>query len=146
MRKSFAGAVAFAVTFAVASVMSVTAASQVRAQSIAGDWDASYNSPGGPIAFKLALKVDGEKLTGTVRRSTGDAPLTGTVKGDSVRFSYSIKYGDNELAVTISAKVTGGTAMKGTVDFAGQVQEAFEAKKVSAAGGAEQLEAAGPPM
>lgn len=142
MRKSFAGAVAFAV----ASVISVTAASQVRAQGIAGDWDANYNSPGGPIAFKLALKVDGEKLTGTVKRSAGDAPLSGTVKGDSVRFSYSIKYGDNELAVTISAKVTGGTAMKGTVDFAGQVQEAFEAKKVSAMGGAEKLEAASPPM
>jgi len=126
--------------------MSATAISSAAAQSIAGDWDANYNSPGGPIAFKLALKVDGEKLTGTVKRSTGDSPLSGTVKGDSVRFSYAIKYGDNELAVTISAKVTGGTVMKGTVDFAGQVQEAFEAKKVSAAGGTEKLGAAVPPM
>lgn len=120
----------FAVT--VASVVSVVSASSLRAQGVAGDWDASYNSPGGPIAFKLALKADGEKLTGTVKRSAGDSPLTGTVKGDSVKFSYSIKYGDNEVAVTIVAKVTGGNAMKGSVDFAGQVQEAFEAKKVSA--------------
>lgn len=120
----------FAVT--VASVVSIVSASSLRAQSIAGDWDASYNSPGGPIAFKLALKVDGEKVTGTVKRSAGDSPLTGTVKGDSVSLNYSIKYGDNEVAVTIVAKVTGGNAMKGSVDFAGQVQEAFEAKKVSA--------------
>ena len=142
MRKSFAGAVAFAV----ATAISVTSAAQVFAQNIAGDWDASYNSPGGPIAFKLALKVDGEKLTGTVKRASGDAPLTGTVKGDSVRFSYTIKYGDNELAVTIAAKVTGGTAMKGTVDFAGQVQESFEAKKVSAASAVAKLEGVSTPM
>ena len=142
MRKSFAGAVAFAV----ASVISVTSAPQVFAQGVAGDWDASYNSPGGAIAFKLALKVDGEKLTGTVKRSSGDSPLAGSVKGDSVHFSYNIKYGDNELAVTIAAKVTGGTVMRGTVDFAGQVQEPFEAKKVSAAGGLEKLERAGTPM
>ena len=142
MRKSFAGTIAFAV----ASVISVTSALPVRAQSIAGDWDANYNSPGGPIAFKLALKVDGEKLTGTVKRAAGDSPLSGTVKGDSVRFSYNIKYGDNDLALTISAKVTGGAVMKGTVDFAGQVQEAFEARKVSAGGGAEKLEGSGTPM
>lgn len=129
-----------------ASILSATTVSSAAAQSIAGDWDANYNSPGGPIAFKLALKVDGEKLTGTVKRAAGDSPLIGTVKGDSVRFSYTIKYGDNELALTISAKVTGGTVMKGTVDFAGQVQEAFEAKKVSAGGGIEKLEAAFPPM
>ncbi len=32
----------------------------VYAQSIAGNCDASYSSPGGPITFQLALKVDGE--------------------------------------------------------------------------------------
>ena len=117
-----------------AALISATSVSSARAQSIAGDWDANYNSPGGPIAFKLTLVVDGEKLTGTVKRPAGDSPLAGSVKSDTVRFSYSIKYGDNDLEVTIVAKVTGGTAMKGTVDFAGQVQEAFEAKKVSAPG------------
>ncbi|MEP6835524.1 MAG: hypothetical protein ABJB74_19210 [Gemmatimonas sp.] len=117
-----------------ASIISAATVSSASAQSIAGDWNASYNSPGGPIAFKLAFIVDGEKLTGTVKRSSGDVPLTGTVKGDSVRFSYTIKYGDNDLLLSIVAKVTGGTAMKGSVDFAGQAQESFEAKKASATG------------
>ena len=103
---------------------------------------------GPAIADDITLgdDFDGEKLTGTVKRASGDAPLTGTVKGDSVRFSYTIKYGDNELAVTIAAKVTGGTAMKGTVDFAGQVQESFEAKKVSAASAVAKLEGVSTPM
>ncbi len=89
-----------------------------------------------------------------MQRTAGDSPLVGTVKGDSVRFSYNIKYGDYELALIISAKFTGGTVVKGTVDFAGQVQEAFEAFeafetfeawKVSAVGGIEKLEGARPP-
>ena len=141
MRKLFAVPMAAAV----ASVISVTGAAQLSAQSIAGDWNANYNSPGGPIAFKIAFMVDGEKLTGTVKRTAGDSPLTGTVKGDSVRFSYTIKYGDNDLLLTIIAKVTGGTAMKGSVDFAGQAQESFEAKKASAVGISEKHEGAGSP-
>lgn len=127
-------------TVAVASVISITSASTLTAQSVAGDWNASYNSPGGPIAFKLALVVDGEKLTGTVKRTAGDSPLTGTVKGDSVRFSYTIKYGDNDLLLTVVAKVTAGTVMKGMVDFAGQAQESFEAKKASPAGAPARLD------
>ncbi|MGV3711016.1 MAG: hypothetical protein ACO1Q7_19490 [Gemmatimonas sp.] len=129
MRKVFAAAIA--------TVISLSAANTVSAQGVTGDWDAFYNSPGGgKISFKLALKVDGEKLTGTVKRSAGESPLTGTVKGDSVMFSYSIKYGDNDLVVSIAAKVTGGTDMTGSADFAGQVQEAFGAKKVSTSGDA----------
>lgn len=133
--RSTSGVLPMRLSYAVvaASLLTVGSASVSQAQSLAGDWDAFYNSPGGgKIAFKLALKVDAGKLTGTVKRSAGESPLTGTVKGDSVNFSYSIKYGDNDLVVTILAKVTGGTEMTGTADFAGQVQEAFGAKKISA--------------
>jgi len=115
-----------------ASFISATALSaQAAALNLAGEWNASYNTPGGARAFKVVLAVDGAKLTGTVKRETGDSPLEGTVKGDSVTFTYSIKYGDNMLPMTVSAKVV-GDAMKGSVDIAGQMQEAFEAKKIPA--------------
>lgn len=106
------------------------AATSTQKQSVAGEWNASYNTPGGARSFRVLLVVDGEKLTGTVKREAGDSPLVGTVKGDSVTFSYSIKYGDNTLALSVAAKVA-GDAMKGIVDFAGQAQEAFEAKKIA---------------
>lgn len=111
-------------------VASVISTSGVSAQSVAGNWDASYNTPGGPRTFKVVLIQDGEKLTGTVKREQGDSPLAGTTKSDSVRFSYQIEYNGNKLEMTVVAKVT-GDAMKGVVDFAGQAQEPFEAKKTA---------------
>ena len=101
------------------------------AQSIAGEWDASMNTPGGLREFKILFKVDGEKLTGTVKRQAGDVPLEGTITGKNVEFSYTVIYGDNPLTLTISTTVEGDT-MKGTVDFAGQAQDQFEAKRAPA--------------
>lgn len=109
---------------------SVIMASSAAAQSVAGSWNANYDTPGGPKAFKLALVVDGEKLTGMVIRESGNVPLVGTVKGDSVKFTYDIDYNGNPLQMIIAAKVT-GESMTGVVDFAGQAQENFSAKKVS---------------
>lgn len=97
----------------------------------AGAWTASYNTPGGSRSFKVELKVDGTKLTGTVERPTGTVPLTGTIVGDSVKFSYTITYNDNPLAMNVAAKVT-GDSMKGLVDFAGQAQEEFWATRIPA--------------
>lgn len=107
-----------------------SAATTTQQTSIAGEWNVSYNTPGGARAFRVVFIVDGQKLTGTVKRDAGDSPLAGTIKGDSVSFSYSIMYGDNTLQLTVNAKVA-ADAMKGSVDFAGQAQEAFEARKIS---------------
>lgn len=111
-----------------AAVPSVTYLVPVQAQAVAGEWDASYNTPGGPRAFKIVFAVQGDSLSGTVKRSDGDVPLKGTIKGDQVSFSYTIAYNNEALNLTIVAKVTGDT-MVGTVDFAGMAQEEFSAKR-----------------
>jgi hypothetical protein len=105
------------------------ASAQVQAPQVAGEWDASYNTPGGPRCFKIVFQVKGDSLSGTVKRSDGDVPLTGTIKGDQVTFSYTIAYNNEALNLTVVAKVTGDT-MVGTVDFAGMAQEEFSAKRV----------------
>jgi hypothetical protein len=103
----------------------------VAAQSIAGEWDAAMSTPGGVRTFKIVFQVDGDKLTGTVKRAAGDVPLVGTWKGDTVSFSYSIDYNDHPLELTITATVIGDT-MKGTVDFGGVAQDEFSAKRATA--------------
>jgi hypothetical protein len=106
-----------------------TAAAQAPArQSVAGDWDASYATPGGSTAFKITFVVAAEKLSGTVHRASGELPLSGVVKGDSVSFIFTIQYNDHPLIMTINAKVT-GDSMAGTVDFGGQGGDSFEAKR-----------------
>ena len=111
----------------IASAISTTS---LAAQNVAGTWDASYNTPGGPRAFKVVLTQEGEKLTGVVKREQGDSPLVGTARNDSVKFVYQIEYNGSKLDMTVAAKVT-ADGMKGIVDFAGQAQEPFEAKKVT---------------
>ena len=109
-------------------VLLVSAA--IAQTSVAGDWDGSFNTPGGARPFKLVLAVDGEKLTGTVKRANGDVPLTGTIKGDVVNFSYTISYGGNDLTLMYSGKVA-GDSMSGTVSFGGNAEESWTAKRAA---------------
>jgi hypothetical protein len=98
--------------------------------SVAGEWDGSFNTPGGARPFKLVLVVDGEKLTGTAKRSSGDIPITGTIKGDAINFSYTINYGGNNLTLIYSGKVS-GDSMNGTVSFGGNAEETWSAKRAA---------------
>lgn len=101
---------------------------QAAPTSVAGDWNASMNTPGGVRPMKLVLTVDGETLTGVVKREAGDVPLKGTVKGNVVTFTYSVDYNGNALALTVTMTVA-GDAMQGTVSFGGQAEDVFTATR-----------------
>ena len=103
--------------------------SLAQAQSVAGEWDATYNTPGGPRSFKIVFVVQGDSLKGTVKRAAGDSPLAGTIKGDVVQFTYTIEYNGNALDIGISAKVEGDT-MTGRVNFGGAAEDEFSAQRV----------------
>lgn len=109
----------------------LAASAEAQTAQLVGEWSATYNTPGGPRSFKILFQVQGDSLSGIVKRSDGEVPLRGTIKGDQVNFSYTIAYNNEALALTIVAKVTGDT-MAGTVDFAGMAQEEFSAKRVKA--------------
>ena len=115
----------------VAIFLSLVFAAGASAQkSVAGDWDATFNTPGGPIPLGLVFKVDGEKLTGTAKRSRGDVALTGTVKGDDITFAYTIDYNGNAVTLTFTGKVKGDT-MGGTVSFNGEAEDEWSAKRAA---------------
>ena len=99
--------------------------------SVAGEWDAVFNTPGGPRPFKLILKVDGEKLSGTAKRSSGDVPITGTIKGSDISFSYTISYNGNSVTLSYTGKVE-GDSMSGTVYFNENASDSWGAKRAVA--------------
>ena len=78
----------FTYLFLVAGLVAL--ASLAQAQSVAGEWDATMETPGEPVNYKTIFKVDGEKLSGTVKRSSGETALQVTVKGKEVKFSYTV--------------------------------------------------------
>lgn len=98
------------------------------AQSVAGEWDAQVHTPGGIRNVKVVLQVSGDKLTGVVQRAVDTVPLTGTIKADTVTFTYTVIYNDNPLEITVTAKLS-GDAMEGTVSFGGQAEDVFSAKR-----------------
>lgn len=109
--------------------LAIVFATQAAAQkSVDGEWDAVFNTPGGSQSLKLVLKVDGEKLTGTAKRSRGDVPLTGTIKGEDINFSYTVDYNGNSVTITFTGKVK-GDAMNGTVFFNDSASDEWSAKR-----------------
>ena len=99
-------------------------------KSVEGEWDGVFNTPGGARPFKFVLKVDGEKLTGTAKRSSGDVPLTGTIKGSDITFSYTISYNNNPVTLTYTGKVN-GDSMSGTVMFNETAGDEWSAKRIA---------------
>jgi hypothetical protein len=113
--------------FAIGSAL-IFAVGASAQKTVAGEWDAVFNTPGGPQPLKLILKVDGEKLTGTAKRSRGDVPLAGTIKGDDITFSYTIDYNGNAVTLTFTGKVK-GDEMSGTVSFNDSAGDEWSAKR-----------------
>ena len=115
--------------FAIGLVLFGAGSVSAQTASVAGEWDAVYNTPGGPRAFKLVFAVDGEKITGTAKRSNGDVPLTGTIKGDDIRFNYTINYNGNSVVLSFIGKVK-GDAMGGTIYFNESASDEWSAKRI----------------
>jgi hypothetical protein len=98
------------------------------AADVAGNWAITIDSPQGPLAATLALKQDGDKLTGTITSQLGETPITGTVKDNDLEFSMTMEINGNSMALAYKAKVD-GDKISGTLDFAGQAVIPFSGKK-----------------
>ncbi len=118
---------AFFVVIMAAAAISISAQS-----SIAGEWDGAFETPGGARPFKVVLNVEGDKITGTAKRSSGDVPVQGKVNGKDFTFSYTISYNGNAITMSFSGKFE-ADAMTGVVSFGGQAEETFSAKRAKAA-------------
>jgi hypothetical protein len=100
-----------------------------RPQSnISGQWDLTLNAPSGTKNAKLTLKADGDKLSGTLGFQRGEVPVTGTITGSDIKITYSVKFQDNDMAITLAGTVSGDT-MKGTADFGGIAEGDWAAKR-----------------
>ncbi len=86
-----------------------------RAVDVTGDWAITVSTDQGPISATLTIKVDGEKLTGTITGDVGTIPIEGTAKEGDISFSFYYPTGNGDIPVTMTGKVDGDT-VKGTYD------------------------------
>ena len=95
----------------IAAVLFTTGISAAE-MNVGGNWEMTMDSPHGKITGPLALRQEGNKLTGTFETEhTGKLALNGTVDGEKVMFTIEVPGGQ----MTISFEGTrDGDKLSGT--------------------------------
>ncbi len=85
--------------------------------NVTGKWETKSTTPQGETRTSTyTFKQDADKLTGTVSGGMGgDASLTGSVKGNEVKFTVTRQGPNGEMKIEYTATVEGDT-MKGSVE------------------------------
>ncbi len=97
------------------------------AADISGAWEFAVETSQGSGSPSFEFKQNGEKLTGTYTGMFGKAPLTGTVKGEQVEFSFEVS--DVDGKIRYKGTLEGATRMKGEVELGDVGKGTFTAKK-----------------
>jgi len=82
---------------------------------VTGAWAFEVETSQGSGSPTFTFKQEGEKLTGQYQGMLGEAPVTGTVKGNQIEFSFKVS-GQVEGTITYKGTVEQDT-MKGTAQF-----------------------------
>jgi hypothetical protein len=96
---------------------------------VTGNWAVDVQTDQGSGSPTITLKQDGEKLTGQYEGQFGKADLTGTVKGQSIEFSFTVDLQGNQIKETYTGTIENKDSLKGKVDLAGFAQGTFTAKR-----------------
>jgi hypothetical protein len=115
-RASDAGA-ASSNSAAPASTPSASAPSASGKTDISGAWFFQVETSAGSGSPTFTFKQDGEKLTGQYKGAFGEAPLTGSVKGNKVGFTIKVDAQGQQVTINYSGTIEKDGSMKGTADL-----------------------------
>lgn len=101
-----------------------------------GTWKWSFTGQNGQTReTTLKLKLDGDKLTGTVSGRNGETAITDAkIKGDEISFQVTREFNGNKVTSKYTGKINGDT-IKGKMEFERQGESQsrdWEAKREAA--------------
>jgi opacity protein-like surface antigen len=96
--------------------------------NIAGEWDMAVETQAGSGTPHFSFKQEGSTLTGTYKGQLGEAPVTGTVKGNEATWSFKVNAQGVDLTITYTGTVEGDT-MKGKLTLGDMGEGTFTGKK-----------------
>jgi hypothetical protein len=90
-------------------MLAVATVAVLLAADVNGTWKAAFTLPDGSTRENtIALKAEGEKLSGTVASRAGESKFdNGTIKGDDIAFTVVRNFGGNDITFNYKGKVTG---------------------------------------
>jgi len=118
----------------VASLALLTAVSVVHSEEkaavvdVSGTWNLEVVTDQGTGNPTFTFVQEGESLTGRYNGFFGEAPVTGTIKGDAITFSIKADIEAQPVTVTYSGTVS-GDSMKGTIQFGDMGGATFTGKR-----------------
>jgi len=105
-----------------------TAHLSAQGVNVTGDWALDVQTDQGGGTPTITFKQDGEKLTGKYVGQLGNADLTGTVKGNAIKFTFTIDAQGQPAPVNYEGTVEKNT-MKGKLDIGGMISGTFTATR-----------------
>jgi len=84
---------------------------------VTGAWAFQVETPAGSGTPTFTFKQEGEKLTGQYKGAFGEAPLTGSVKGNKVDWAIKVSVQGQDATIKYSGTVEKDGTMKGTADL-----------------------------
>ncbi len=100
-----------------AFVLMLLAAATTLAADVTGTWYFAVELSVGSGAPTFVLKQEGSKLTGTYSGTLGEAPVTGTVKGDKIEFSFQAETAGEKFRAVYSGTIKDSKNMEGKADY-----------------------------
>ena len=114
------------VTFFVAAAMLVPfLAVAADAPDVTGTWAMTVETSMGSGNPRFSLTQKGEEITGNYEGRFGEAPVTGTIKGDQVTLAITVSVEGQEMKIEYVGTVD-GDAMAGKVVFGGFGEGTFK--------------------
>lgn len=109
---------------------------QAASPDISGIWELSVTTSRGVETATLTLKKEGDKFSGSVVGSTGQAPVEGTVKDKAVTLVISTQTQSGPAKFTLTGEVAGDT-MSGTGGFGARGSGTWSARRTPASSSAD---------
>jgi hypothetical protein len=96
---------------------------------VTGSWTFDVQTDAGSGSPTFTFQQNGEKLTGKYSGLFGEAPLSGTVKGDKIEFTFEASGDAGKAKVHYTGTVESASSMKGTADYGPLGKATWTAKK-----------------
>jgi opacity protein-like surface antigen len=110
------------------AAFALSSAAMAADVNVTGQWVMTVETPAGRGNPTFELKQDGDKVTGTYSGALGQAPVTGTVKGDELTLNIQIDAAGQQMVVVYSGKIE-GNAVSGKVVLGDLGEGTFTGKK-----------------
>jgi hypothetical protein len=109
MQRTLKSAIQLTACLALALGFAATAQAQDKKIDVTGTWKTSFTNQNGQVRqTTIKLKVEGEKLTGTVSGRQNDTAIEeGKIKGDEISFQVTREFNGTKVITKYTAKVSG---------------------------------------